>query len=486
MGKPFFTLEDAKIAFNLFCCVYGIGTLSMPANFSRAGPALAVVAMLFMAIANIYASVVCSKVLLVAPRSVRTFGDLGEFCLGKPGRAVVIVSQMGVCLLGPCAFLVLGGLLLTNLFPGAFEQSTWIGLMALSVLPVCLIPTLKEGAGVAFAGCLGTLLADIIGITVLLDGMAGHPSVPHPDISFEQVATTFGSLSLAYGAGIVIPALQRQHSDPSRMPRVVGVTLTFISCLFLVLGSTGYSAVGCQIKSNLLFTIYPDAATKMTPLGFKADFGAVVIAYLSMQLHISIAFSLILHPLFYILERLVLGMHQRPESDIENAHFEAVTTPDYERKRDSSKNSVVSLADIEREDFEEDEAASYKGTAVVIRYIVLRVVVVSLLVIASVLLKKHFLDLIDFVGASCITLSCIILPIVFYLSKLWTKVPMYEKVSAILIIVICAALGGYVSYNSGKALFTPSDPKPTDPVFPFCHAEYQFDLYYNKTAARGL
>ncbi|KAE8882949.1 hypothetical protein PF003_g32980 [Phytophthora fragariae] len=32
----FFTMEDAKIAFNLFCCVYGVGTLGMPGNFSRA------------------------------------------------------------------------------------------------------------------------------------------------------------------------------------------------------------------------------------------------------------------------------------------------------------------------------------------------------------------------------------------------------------------------------------------------------------------
>ncbi|KAJ0389074.1 hypothetical protein ATCC90586_010681 [Pythium insidiosum] len=123
MGK-FFTMEDAKIAFNLFCCVYGIGTLGMPANFSRAGPAIAVCAMLFMAFANVYASVVCSKVMLVAPRSVRTFGDLGEWCMGKPGRYLVTLAQMGVCLLVPCAFLVLGGILLSNLFPGAFKDTT--------------------------------------------------------------------------------------------------------------------------------------------------------------------------------------------------------------------------------------------------------------------------------------------------------------------------------------------------------------------------
>jgi solute carrier family 32 (vesicular inhibitory amino acid transporter) len=195
----------------------------------------------------VYASVVCSKVMLLAPRSVKTFGDLGEWCYGKPGRWLVVLSQMGVCLLVPCVFLVLGGTLLSSLFPGAFEEKTWIILMAIANLPVCLTPTLKEGAGAALAGCLGTIIADVIGCGVLLHGMSGHPKIPSPVVTFKQVATTFGNLSLAYGAGIVIPALQRQHSDPTRMPRVVFVTLSFISVLFFTLASTGYSAVGCQV-----------------------------------------------------------------------------------------------------------------------------------------------------------------------------------------------------------------------------------------------
>uniref|UniRef100_K3WR10 Amino acid transporter transmembrane domain-containing protein n=1 Tax=Globisporangium ultimum (strain ATCC 200006 / CBS 805.95 / DAOM BR144) TaxID=431595 RepID=K3WR10_GLOUD len=120
-SKPFLTGEDLKIAFNLFCCVYGIGTLGMPANFSRAGPVLATIALLFMAFANVYSSVVISKVMLTAPRSVKTYSDLGEFCMGKTGRYLVVIFQMANCLLVPCAFLVLGGTLLTSLFPDTFK-----------------------------------------------------------------------------------------------------------------------------------------------------------------------------------------------------------------------------------------------------------------------------------------------------------------------------------------------------------------------------
>jgi vesicular inhibitory amino acid transporter len=484
MGKPFFTMEDAKISFNLFCCIYGIGTLGMPANFSRAGPVLATIALLFMAFANIYSSVVLSKVMLTAPRSVKTYSDLGEFCMGKTGRYLVVVSQMANCLLIPCAFLVLGGILLDSLFPGAFSDKTWIILMALMVLPVCLIPTLKEGAGAAFAGCMGTLIADIIGVSILLNGMSGHPSVPSPALSFKQVATTFGNLSLAYGAGIVIPALQRQHSDPTRMPRVVFVTVTFISCLFLILASLGYSAVGCQISGNLLFTIFPNATTGLSKLGFHSDKGMAVLAYLFMQLHITIAFSVIASPAFYILERMVLGMHQKKPEDIEAPYnYEAVETPSdaAEAKTRVSKGSVVSMADIERLSLDvEEESREYRG-ANALKYVILRICVVVILVIASVLLRDHFLDLQDFIGASAVTVSCIILPIVFYLKKLWNKVPMYEKIPGIIVVVVCLVLGCYVTYLSGKNLFNP-DSTDSEIHFPFCHDDFKREIFWNATA----
>ncbi|POM57769.1 Amino Acid/Auxin Permease (AAAP) Family [Phytophthora palmivora] len=489
---PFLTGEDLKSCFNLFCCIYGIGTLGMPGNFARAGPTIAVIAMAFMAFANIYSSITMSKVMLLAPRSVKTFGDLGEWSMGATGRWLCIVSQMGSCLLIPCVFLVLGGQLLDGLFPGAFSQTTWTILMALMVLPVCLVPTLKEGSGAAFAGCMGTIVADVIGVAVVIHGMRGHPSVPFPELKFSQVAGVFGNLSLAYGAGIVIPDLQRQHSDPSRMPRVVGVTVAFVSVLFLVLASTSYSAVGCQISGNLLFTIYPDQDTGMTSLGFAPDWGIVVLAYLFMQLHITIAFSVILNPAFYIAERVLLGMHKRTAEDIENGFgFEENQTPADPQAKQSdagfsnsnrpSKMSYVSVADSERvhKDNEEEEAAEYKG-ANALKYVALRIVIVVILVILAIVFKDHFSEFADFVGASCITMNCILLPIVFYLIKAWERIAVYEKAAAGIVVVVCFILGCYVTYTTGKALFFPTE---NDAEFPFCDAEFENKIYYNYTAA---
>ncbi|KAF0708422.1 hypothetical protein As57867_006340, partial [Aphanomyces stellatus] len=246
----FLTVEDLKISFNLFCVVYGVGTLGMPANYARAGFTWATLALLLMAAINIYTTSCISKVLLVAPKHVKTYGDMGEWCLGKAGRYVTVVTQLLVCWMVPIAFLVLSGSLLTTLFPGAYDDTTWIILMGLVLMPVCLMPSLKESAGVAAAGAFGTLLADIVALYVLVSSMgpvSAGLSAPATVPSFASVTSVFGNLSLGYSAGVVIPALQREHSEPKRMPRVIVFTLGVCSVLFLAISITGSSMVGCQI-----------------------------------------------------------------------------------------------------------------------------------------------------------------------------------------------------------------------------------------------
>lgn len=484
-SKPWVTRDDAIAAFNLFCAVCGIGTLGMPANFARAGPYLGILAMVFMGFANVYASVVCSKAMLIAPRSVKTFGDLGEWSMGKFGRYAVVVSQMGVCLLAPTAFLVLGGNLLDALFPSAFSRTFWIILMALMVLPVCLTPTLKEGAGAAFAGCLGTIVADVVGVGMLIHGMSGHPAVPAPNVTFEQVISTFGNLALAYGAAVVIPSLQREHGEPTRMPMVICITMTIITLLFIALAWTGYSAVGCQISGNLLFSIFPDPVTKLSSLGMKADFGAAVIAYLGMQLHITIAFAVLLYPAFFISERLVLGMHASKFAiEPESLPYHASDTPQSEDlKRTSSTgdgNQARQSKALEHNDAHDDGSAEYRGAGVMVKYIILRVVIVALLVLAAVLLQDKFIDLADFVGASANTTCCIILPILFYIKKMGKRIGFVERAIGLFVVITCTVLGAYVTYSTGSSIFSPAAADPNAPKFPFCKAENQNELYYTK------
>lgn len=476
---PFFTLEDAKVSFNIFCCFCGIGSLAMPSNYARAGPIYATIALLLMAFVNIYATIALSKVIIQAPSSVKTFTDVGAWVLGSPGRYAVMISQMLVCLLLPCAFLVLGSTLLDVLFPNAFSQIFWMVFMAITVVPVCMIPTLKEAASIALVGCLGTITADVIGVSILKWEMRGHPSIPEPHVSIHQVLSAFGNLALSYGAAVVLPDLQRQHSQPERMPRIILISMTTGTAFFLAIAIVGYAAGGCQLSGNLLFSIVNTSDPSATSaLGFIPNRGAVIMAYMFMHIHIVIAFSTIIMPAFYMAERFILGMHKdHPVIDQELGIDKREKLSSMANASDVDRNYMHIATSIlpQMSPKYEDESAEYRGKLNTFRYICLRLSILTLLVVASVFLRDKFLDLVDFTGASTVTAGSIVLPIWFYLKVFWIKLPLYERVGCILIIAMCSILGVYDMIYSGKNLFDP-DLNPT--TFPYCSEAYQTDPYY--------
>ncbi|EGZ05491.1 hypothetical protein PHYSODRAFT_533633 [Phytophthora sojae] len=341
-------------------------------------------------------------------------------------------------------------MLLDVLFPDSFSQIFWMVFMAVTVIPVCMIPTLKEASSAALAGCLGTLVADVIGVSILEWEMRGHPSIPTPDISLHQVLTTFGNLALAFAAAVVIPDLQRQHSQPERMPRIITVSLGIGLVFFLAIAIAGYAAGGCQLSGNLLFSAVNTSDPFATSaLGFIPNRGAVIMAYLFMHMHIVIAFSTIVMPAFFMAERFFLGMHKdKPTIDQE-------------------QGGVVQNY--------EDESAEYRGKLNMVRYMGLRLCIMAGLVVAAIFLRDKFLDLVDFTGASAVTVGSLVLPMMFYLKIFWNKLPTYERVTSLVIIVVSAILGVYVMIYAGKNLFNPDTDSAT---FPYCSEEFQSEPYY--------
>ncbi|TYZ62015.1 hypothetical protein PybrP1_001249 [[Pythium] brassicae (nom. inval.)] len=147
-------------------------------------------------------------------------------------------------------------------------------------------------------------------------------------------------------------------------------------------------------------------------------------------------------------------------------------------------SSESSLADFEKEAFDraaddEMEAREYREPGVAVKFVTLRLICMVVLAALSVAFRNHFLDLTDFIGASAITFSCIVLPIAFYFKLCWIKIPIYEKAAGTVVVLLCLALGGYVSYITGKNLFAPASGSG-GPAFPFCHAEHQSEVYYVK------
>ncbi|KAH9158891.1 hypothetical protein LEN26_002655 [Aphanomyces euteiches] len=377
--------------------------------------------------------------------------------MGKTGRWLILVTQMLSCILVPIVFLVLGGSILTILFPASYGEVTWIIMMGITLLPVCLIPTLKEGAFAAAAGCLGTLLAD---------------GIEHSQARCWSQAS--GVCVWQFGLG-VIPALQREHSEPTRMIRVIVVTLGVISVLFLTVAITGVSFVGCQIPGNLLFSI----AGSPTALGFTANRGGVILACLCMQLHVIVAFAVIMNPAFFILERLTLGLHKHSDAIPElEGGFQSSTTPIGDKDADGNalKEETNELHDL--------DAKTYKQPGVYPKVAALRIIVVAACDAIACSWKDHLSDLLDFAGASCISLCNMILPMLFYMKVEWKNINIAEKVWIAIAVVVCLALAVYDTIESGKVLFRSSTTQPNtwDNIkFSYCPAgsSYQCMVYTN-------
>ncbi|ETL84687.1 hypothetical protein L917_15583 [Phytophthora nicotianae] len=206
------------------------------------------------------------------------------------------------------------------------------------------------------------------------------------------------------------------------------------------------------------------------------------MAYMFMHVHIVIAFSTITMPAFFMAERFLLGMHKdQPVIDQEQGvemreklSSVAGASPDIVCSYDAVSPQVVANY--------EDEFAEYRGRLNMLRYITLRLCILALLVVASVFLRDNFLDLVDFTGASAVTASSIVLPLLFYLKIFWNKLPIYERIGSMTIIVVCSILGVYVMIYAGKNLFNPDSDTAT---FPYCSEEYQSEPYYvrNSTTA---
>ena len=143
-------------------------------------------------------------------------------------------------------------------------------------------------------------------------------------------------------------------------------------------------------------------------------------------------------------------------------------------------NSVISLADAQHVISAEALLDEYhnSGPLVTAKYMTLRIIIVVILLVIAIIFKDHFVDFTDFVGAWAVSMACIILPVFFYFKAFWHRIPLYEKIIGTFIIAICASLGGYVAFNTGKNLFLNI---VSDKTFKYCPSGFDMVVYTNES-----
>ncbi|RLN46010.1 hypothetical protein BBJ29_003820 [Phytophthora kernoviae] len=427
--------DDVLCVALLFCATFGVGSMSFGSIFAAAGPILAAIGVYFISACNLHASVAVSKALMVAPVNVRTFSDLGFFAFGETGRCVVLLSEWGCCFLSPIAFLILGGtILLPTLFEGTVAEdwspTQWIIVMSIGILPVIMIPTLKAAGSLMYLGGLTAMCADLICICYSL---ANVPSAPREtQVQTNNAVQTFGTILFATGTAIIIPPIQRQHTDPARLANLVSLTLLFITSLYLLIGVTTYYQFGCTAPATLLDELPSKSSTKK-------------IASALMLLHVTIAFPLLLNPTLFDMERYIIGKdadHEVLQQSLSLKTGKAVAlgqtkpilantgaigvltppnTPVVPNLEDDgflygSNSPYFQTKSPPPSDCGDHASTAHAyTTADRVCSAAIRTITVWSQALLAIIFQASFVDFLSFIGATTVTISCMVMPCLCYL-----------------------------------------------------------------------
>ncbi|KAI9991197.1 hypothetical protein PInf_018829 [Phytophthora infestans] len=424
--------DDVLCVALLFCATFGVGSMSFGSIFAAAGPVLAAMGVYFISACNLHASVAISKSLMVAPVNVRTFSDLGYFAFGETGRRVVLLSEWGACFLSPIAFFILGG---TTLLPCIFDGTVageqwspthWILVMSLGVMPVILIPTLKAAAPLAYMGGLVAVLADVICIGYSLQNI--QPSPRETQIQTDNAIQTFGTIMFATGTAIIIPPIQRQHTDPARLANLVSLTLLFITSIYMLIGVVTYYQFGCTAPTTLLDQI-PQANSA------RKAASALMLA------HVTIAFPLLLNPTLYDMERYILGKDADHEVLQQTLSLRAAKAATSKQSQPILANTGAVSTLAPPKTIPEDEGFLYGNSTPYFQATspppsdngdhayagdaytasdrlcsgLIRTITVWSQAFLAIMFQSSFTDILSLIGATAVTVSCMIMPCLCYL-----------------------------------------------------------------------
>ncbi|KAF0699540.1 Aste57867_9877 [Aphanomyces stellatus] len=484
MGLQLLTGRDAIVIIHLVCCVCGVGSLSMPYIFSQAGPTYSSVAFVLNCFFNTYATVALSLCFLKLRHlaHIHTYSDLAVHLWGPKGAYIIQATQLTSCFLLPVAFLVLGGAtLLPAIFDGAIDVSTtvWILIMAIILLPIIYIRVLHEAYIVLISGAAATILADAL---ATIDAYVSHGRElyePTDNISVTHVLNTFGAFALAYGAAVVVPQIQRHHPNPENMPRALIWGMLLISAFYVTLGALGYAHFGCASPSNLLLQMSSGSPRRR-------------IAYLFMQVHISVAFAVFMNPFFISCERVLFPnqalLDDEEESQADDAAFQQLETPKdiiNEANKPMVGAAVVAITPKDTSTHDNtsattDKEASTSKYSENARRIVFRTLMVGIQCFLAMLTQSSFSDIADLVGASVMNICSVILPLMLYYKLFKDEMSRTHKVVCWAVIIVSIGLGTYSSIkaivnivdNASQYKLFASVAAKKRTEYPYCPAGY--------------
>ena len=366
-------------AFHITCAIMGGGMLGLPQALSFTGW---YGLMLLTAVSAMmgYTGILLSRCLSKAPH-VHTYIDLGKEVGGVFGKWVVVIAQTVTCFGSAILFLVLAGqnahALFKDVWPGGTLQ-IWLAICTGLLYPTIFFRTMKEAMPVSI---FGVLAAVVVGFVVVIQCFfvdnRPDPVEYNTAITPKSFATAFGTMMLAYGSHSIFPAVQREMPTQHHFKKSVGVAFPIIFTFYLVVSTVGYYTYGDIVQDNIL---------KNLPHNF-----VFYVVTAAITIHVLMAYVVFMNPLFQICE-YYLGLGAA-----------------YEDKEIEIETKVENEANCAFGPQETEWTKSEK-----LKSLALRTFFTGLALFISLLIP-FFGDIMSFLGGSTITVSCVVVPVWFYI-----------------------------------------------------------------------
>ena len=253
------SIGEFKSIMNLALTAVGVGVLALPVAIAQSGYGIGILLLLVTWALTQSMMHLLFRCMETSRRSgsskINSYAAIGEVAYGKIGKCAVAFS-MYLGLSAICVILIqLTGMCLSQL-TGTLTLSRWILISALCIVPLSLIPSMKEIGILSFIGVVAVL---IVCVAVLVVAIAIEPAERGPiqatPISFSGFSIGFLEFMNGFTVAPVIPSIILSMRNPDRYPRVAAMGFALIALVFAIVGFGGYMAFGEDVLSYGLITV---------------------------------------------------------------------------------------------------------------------------------------------------------------------------------------------------------------------------------------
>lgn len=240
--------------------MFGLGILTLPADFARLGWAVGLGLVLLFCLGMMYSGLLFSQLGAKVP-TARVYEDFASASLGKHGRWLVYSTVYLVIFLDPIIFHLTATQSLQQIF---YQKNVplWVAGVVVSVimLPLSQLQDIGEVALISIIGTIGMMTAVVIATLKLLmmEVKGAHHEAVHSDgfnvaiVALMDIVFTFGGQQnwMRYIGGM------RKKSD-FRYSATVGSL--FMTTFYVILGGVGYWKMGLNFDhSKPITSVLPE------------------------------------------------------------------------------------------------------------------------------------------------------------------------------------------------------------------------------------